>query len=95
MIPDKDEAFYGNVGRCLHFMGQIEPALACYRKSARLLEGSKGAYTTENQAFVRQWIGELMLVKNEADQALSFLTAAHAKWRLIAPPQAERTARVS
>jgi tetratricopeptide (TPR) repeat protein len=25
---------YGNVGRCLHLMSQIEPALSCYRKSA-------------------------------------------------------------
>jgi tetratricopeptide (TPR) repeat protein len=28
--------FYGNIGRCLHLIGQIEPALVCYRKSAIL-----------------------------------------------------------
>jgi hypothetical protein len=42
-----DKAFggtsYGNVGRCLHLMGQIEPALACYRKSAELIESSTTA----------------------------------------------------
>jgi tetratricopeptide (TPR) repeat protein len=93
MIPDRDEAFYGNVGRCLQFMGQIEPALACYRKSARLLEGGKGAYAAENQAYVRQWIGELLLAKKEFDQALPFFVAAHARWERIAPPQAERIQR--
>lgn len=34
--------YYGNIGRCLHFMGQIDAALVCYQKSALLLEAGSG-----------------------------------------------------
>src|SRR5205807_2562437 len=52
-------AFYGNVGRCLHLMGQIDPALSCYRKSACLLAESSRTLL-ENEAYIRQWVGEVL-----------------------------------
>jgi tetratricopeptide (TPR) repeat protein len=88
--PDKKEAFYGNIGRCLQLMGQIDPALACYRKSARLAQCGVGSYITENQAYIRQWIGELLQIRGEHEGALAFLIAARSKWEQVSPPRAEQ-----
>lgn len=92
-LPDRGETFYGNVGRCLHLMGQIEPALECYRKSARLLLGGSDGYSTENQGFAFQWIGELLEARQDAHAALTFLIAARTKWEMVSPPRADRVTR--
>jgi tetratricopeptide (TPR) repeat protein len=83
----RDPSFYGNVGRCLHLMGQIDPALICYRKSALLLQKDRNPHV-ENQGFVRSWIGELLLAKGDFCSAKAFLQAAKSKWRLVAPQRA-------
>lgn len=90
---DRGGAFYGNIGRCLQLMGQIDPALICYGKSARLIEGEHEDSDIENQAYIRQWIGELLLEKDEIEAALFFTRAAHTKWRLVSPPKAELVGR--
>jgi len=74
-------------------MGQIDPALICYRKSARLIEHQHKYSDIENQAYIRQWIGELLLAKEERAAALSFLVAAMHKWVIVSPPEAERVRR--
>ena len=50
LTDDLGGAYYGNIGRCLHLMGQIDPAIICYRKSAILLQ-SQGSEHVENQGF--------------------------------------------
>ena len=80
-------AYYGNIGRCLHLMGQIDPALICYRKSAYLVENEIAQGGWENQAYIRQWIGELLLIKADTETALHFLVAALSRWRAISPPK--------
>ena len=87
---DNSESFYGNVGRCLHFMGQVDPALACYQKSVSLAQKSENAYGIENQAFIREWIGELLEARGEAFDAAAFLIAAAAKWARISPDRSDR-----
>jgi tetratricopeptide (TPR) repeat protein len=81
---ERDPSFYGNIGRCLHLMGQIDPALICYRKSALLLQKDRRPHV-ENQGFVRSWIGELLLAKGDLCSAKAFFQAAKSKWRFIAP----------
>jgi len=86
---DLDGAFYGNVGRCLHLMGQAEPAIACYRKSARIIEDdAKGLH--ENQAYIRQWVGELLHARGEKEFARHCFEAAIEKWSVMSPPKANR-----
>lgn len=89
----QDGSFYGNIGRCFHLMGQIDSALVCYTKSARLVEKEDDDGDQENQAFIRQWIGELLISKKEVSTALYFLVAAREKWRMVSPPKAERVQR--
>ena len=86
-------AFYGNVGRCLHLMGQIDPALSCYKKSASLLETSEDA-NLENRAYIRQWVGEVLVSKGALTTGLTFLQAARQKWSVLSPPKATMIDRV-
>lgn len=85
---------YGNVGRCLHIMGQIDPAIVCYRKSAILLEKDAKFRHTTNQGYVRQWIGELLLARDEPCVARNFLTAARHKWNQVFPQRAVEVSEI-
>jgi tetratricopeptide (TPR) repeat protein len=79
---------YGNVGRCLHLMGQIDTALSCYQKSALLLEKTPNQFHVINQGFIRAWIGELLVAREQFKLAEVFLRAAHHKWKNVYPPKA-------
>ncbi|HLK08920.1 MAG TPA: SIR2 family protein [Candidatus Angelobacter sp.] len=87
---DEDEsgAYYGNIGRCLHFLGQVDEALICYQKSALLLEKKTESEHVLNQGFIRAWIGELLVAKEEFQLAAMFLRAAYLKWENVSPPKA-------
>jgi tetratricopeptide (TPR) repeat protein len=80
---------YGNIGRCLHLMGQVEPALVCYQKSAIFLEKELHAHSLMNQGYIRLWIGELLVARKQPRVGLAFLHAACGKWELIAPPKVQ------
>lgn len=84
---DLGGSYYGNVGRCLHLMGQTDTALACYRKSASLIEDEKSAFF-ENQAYIRQWVGELLLTGGHTKLARQYFEAAIVKWSVVSPPKA-------
>jgi tetratricopeptide (TPR) repeat protein len=79
---------YGNIGRCLHFMGQIDSALICYQKSALLIEKDPHHEHVLNQGFIRRWIGELLIARNQYRLAAIFLEAARLKWKQVSPPRA-------
>ena len=85
----RDPSFYGNIGRCLHLMGQIDPALICYRKSALLLQRERNPHV-ENRGFIRSWMGELIIAKSDFCSAKAFLQAAKSKWRMVAPQRVIR-----
>jgi tetratricopeptide (TPR) repeat protein len=81
---------YGNIGRCLHFMGQIDNALVCYQKSAVLVEKQLLFEHVLNQGYIRFWIGELLAARRQLKLAQVFLRAACAKWETAAPPKASK-----
>jgi hypothetical protein len=88
-------AFYGNIGRCLHFMGQVESALICYQKSAVLIERSSIDETIiVNQGYIRAWIGELLLTREEFGLAVKFFRAAYLKWEGIFPTRASWVSQI-
>lgn len=84
---ERREDHYGNVGRCLHFMGQIESALVCYQKSALLIERNPATESVMNQGYIRTWIGELLMGREEFRLAYVFLRAANRRWQQVAPPK--------
>lgn len=79
---------YGNIGRCLHFMGQIDLALVCYQKSALLIEKRHKHQHVLNQGYIRRWIGELLLARKNYRLVAVFLEAARLKWLQVSPPKA-------
>lgn len=85
---NRGEHHYGNIGRCLHFMGQIESALVCYQKSALIIERNQVSEHVMNQGYIRRWIGELLMGREEYELAAVFLRAAVQKWQQVAPPKA-------
>lgn len=87
--------FYGNIGRCLHFMGQTDAALVCYQKSALLIEKGPSTQHVLNQGYIRAWIGELLAARGQVKLAKVFLRASHDKWEHIAPPKAARALAMS
>lgn len=84
----RPEHHYGNIGRCLHFMGQIESALICYQKSAILIERNSSSENAMNKGYVRLWIGELLMAREEFDLAYAFLRSAFLLWKEVSPPKA-------
>ena len=84
----RSEQHYGNVGRCLHLMGQIETALVCYQKSALIIERNPVTEHVLNQGYIRTWIGELLIGREELMLGYVFLLAAARRWRQVAPPKA-------
>ena len=88
----RGEHHYGNIGRCLHFMGQIEPALVCYQKSALIIERNPVTEHVINQGYIRTWIGELLMGREEFRLAHAFLHAAARRWQQVAPPKAAAVA---
>jgi len=84
--------FYGNVGRCLHQMGQFDSAIVCYQKSAILIEKDPRQEHFINQGFIRRWIAETLIARNEFTIAGILLEAARLKWEFISPPRAAQVA---
>lgn len=82
-------AYYGNIGRCLHFMGQINQAMICYKKSALVIEDEITAASLANKGYIRQWVGEMAYSKGDRRLASACFSAAAVCWELIAPPKAE------
>jgi tetratricopeptide (TPR) repeat protein len=89
-----DGAYYGNIGRCLHFMGQTDSALICYQKSALLLEKHGMNQHFVNEGFIRAWIAELFVAREQFRLAQVFLRAAYLKWEHVSPPRAATVAQL-
>jgi tetratricopeptide (TPR) repeat protein len=86
--------YYGNIGRCLHFMGQIDEALVCYQKSALVLERAPSEHVV-NQGFIRAWIAELLVARKQFLLAYNFYRAAYLKWKETAPTRATALEKVA
>ncbi len=86
----RDGPHYGNIGRCLHFMGQVDLALVCYQKSALLIEKAPQREHVINQGFIRRWIGELLFARKQHKLAGIFLEAARLKWKDVSPTMAAK-----
>ncbi len=83
-------AHYGNIGRCLHLMGQIDTALVCYQKSALLIEKDSRREHILNQGYIRAWIGELLFGRGQHRIAEVFYRAAYLKWERTFPERASK-----
>lgn len=85
-------AFYGNVGRCLFFIGDESGAEVCLVKAAALLEKGTDQLMLLNQGWAAEWLGELF-ERSKPDLAYICFRRSELKWRTISPFRAERVAQ--
>ena len=81
----KNAIFYGNVGRCLQFKGQLAFALQCYVNSAELLQNSSDSSGIMNQGYAALWIGEVLEELGDYNSAYNFYSQAIIIWEKRAP----------
>jgi tetratricopeptide (TPR) repeat protein len=97
-VADNDESqrdglYFGNVGRCLHLIGQLDSALVVYRKVARLFE--RDGADALNHGYLRFWVGQILQRLGRIEDALFFYILAIHKWESISPfKAAEAQARL-
>jgi tetratricopeptide (TPR) repeat protein len=81
--------FYGNIGKCLEFKGDVQNALICYFKSLSALLSKIDTDDTMNVGYACSWIANIYLVNNQVDYALHFLRYAIVLRETISPPKAK------
>ena len=89
-MQGKGAPFYGNIGRCLFLSDRLDEALACYVKSAQLLEESRAHRDHNNKGYIRLWIAEVLVEKMEFKLAAASFRAAVCMWQESSPPRAEQ-----
>ena len=87
-IESKEAPFYGNIGRCLFLTDRLDETLICYVKSAQLLEESYAHQDRLNKGYIRDWIAELLVKREEFELAAALYRAAACMWEDSSPPRA-------
>ena len=88
-LTEREAHFYGNVGRCLFLDDELDGARVCYIKSAQLLERDDGSGNRLNRGYIRLWIAELAVRREEWELAAASYRAAVCMWRDCSPPRSE------
>lgn len=71
-----DGAMFGNIGRCLQFMGELDRALIFYRRSLHILEHETSSMSKSNRAYARRWIGQILAEQGQNEKAVAFFVDA-------------------
>lgn len=87
LINDTEETYipgdiYGNIGRCLQFLGNIEDAITCYKKSLQKLKDLM------NKGYGNLWVAECMISLNKIDKAFWFYMNCFKIWEKVSPIKA-------
>ena len=82
---DFNAPFFGNIGRCVHLLGDYESALKFYVRSADLLSTEKDAISVMNKGWASLWIGLVCIDLKDWENAKLFLSKSRDIWRERAP----------
>lgn len=82
--------YYGNIGRCFYLKGDIDNALICYKKSAKLLEYQNDKQSVMNRGWVSQWIGEALEKQHNNINAWYFFKKAFYVWQEVSPQRSRQ-----
>jgi len=85
---DLGGTFYGNIGRCLFFMDQIDNALTCYKKSILLLKKHLHSNSHINLGYAYRWVGDILLLKSQQMEAIYCYSLAKHYWIKTSPIKA-------
>ena len=80
-------AFYGNIGRCLQFLGRLDEALDCLCKSFILIhDNDNDANKLINVGYASQWLSEVLRDNDLSNVSRYFYRLALDKWKISSPP---------
>lgn len=80
--------FYGNVGKCLELLGDVENALTCHYISMSLLFTEDNRHSKLNIGYAASWIYGILELTNEKLRSLHFLKLSIDTWEQLSPPRA-------
>lgn len=80
-------AYYGNVGKCLEYLGKKSQALTCYYFSLKLLINEDYLNTIINIGYACSWIANILIDGDDQENALYFLKYGKNCWEKTSPPQ--------
>ncbi|MCD4781228.1 MAG: SIR2 family protein [Candidatus Omnitrophica bacterium] len=92
-MKDYQGSYFGNIGRCLDFLGKPDEALKCYAKSLVLLNRENDSSTSLNRGYACQWIAENLLKIADTKTAYYFFNLSIFYWIKVSPVRAERIKR--
>nr|VFK51912.1 MAG: NB-ARC domain-containing protein [Candidatus Kentron sp. TC] len=78
--------FYGNIGRCLQFLGRLDESLNCVCKSFICIYDSDDSNRLINIGYASKWLFEVLKEDNSSDVACHFYRLALDKWEISSPP---------
>lgn len=81
--------FYGNIGRCLEFLGEKEKSLICYYKSLSVLLKNRDGDSSLNISYACSWISNILIKAGGIQDGLYFLKYAITSSLSVSPPRAK------
>ena len=81
--------FFGNIGRCLQFLGRNNEAMVCFKKALER-GGRDDTITLNNRAYAFWWIGEIFEASGQDNIAAHFYRHAELLWLKTSPPKARK-----
>lgn len=84
-----DGTFFGNLGRCYEYLGNIIVAIECYKKSFTFLLLVKSSNSSLNIGYACLWIGDLLNKDLNIQGAYMFYQYALTTWEKTSPLRAQ------
>ena len=83
--------YFGNIGRCLEFKGDLKNSLNCYIKSlVQIFKEENDKDSKLNVGYASYWISGVLIVENNINDGLLFLKLAIFSWDNVSPPRANK-----
>lgn len=87
LSKDYGGAYYGNLGKCLEYLGEKEKALIYYYYSLKLLMNEDNINTIINMGYACLWIANILSEKLDKENALYFLKLGKICWDKTSSPR--------
>ena len=82
--------FYGNIGKCLELLDDLDNALTCYYISITILFKEDNSHSWLNIGYAASWIFNILNLRKEKKDSLYFLKLSINTWARSSPPRAFR-----
>lgn len=83
---ERGGAFYGNIGRCFQFMGNLDEAINCLSKSLLLIYEGDNCDRLINLGYAGLWLSEVLSKYGKIEAACYFYRFAIISWECASPP---------